>query len=181
MLLNCLVDSVISSSSDTSSLEASNGFGSSIYSTSYSNFEIIFWYSAFVLIVIIFIVFIKTQSKKTKKIDYLINKTEREINRYSTIIKELSLKKNTIKSKDLFVKTPFVISSIELYIIELKEKTQLSNCDLVLSITAKISKKIKSSSNIRDDNEEQLKRVKNLQDELIKLKGQLELIKQFVK
>jgi len=146
----------------------------------YSTFEMVFWYVALLVVVVLFIVYLKANSKKTKKISSLISKIDQDINRYKVVLNKRKNKPTKKTMVDVFAKTSFLLSLIESTIAEVKEKTQLADCDNILSNTNELSQKIKKYQ--FDKNDGQLSNnINEVQNDLLKLKGQLELIKSFVK
>lgn len=176
-MINLVFLSSISSSEIASSIDSSSP---AVAPKVYSTFEMVFWYVALLVVVVLFIVYLKTNSKKTKKISALINKIDHDINRYKVVLNKRKNKPTKKTVVDVFAKTLFILSVIESTISEVKEKTQLVDCDNILNDTNELSQKIKKYQ--IDKNENQfVNNVNEVQSDLLKIKGKLELVKSFVK
>ncbi len=148
----------------------------------YTTFEIIFWYSALVVTVVLFIIYLRVNSKKKKRMNNLLLKLDGDINRYDSLIKQLSQKGLSKKKyNDIYIKTTYTLAKISDYIVEINEKTRLSDCDNIINLINKINKKIKKYQLNHTDVADYLKSIRDTQADLIRLKGQLELLKDIIK
>lgn len=139
----------------------------------YSLFEIIFWYSAFAITVILTIFLLTHRKTNRKKMEALVNKVNNEIKAYDNF-----LTNPKIKFKDLTSKTILILSAFDNIFMELKDKTRVSDFDNLIKkqeeIISSIRKlDVKKSKNINQD-------VENIKQLLIELKNDMESVKTYL-
>lgn len=143
----------------------------------YTLFEIIFWYSAFAITVLVAIFLLTHRKSNRKKMEALVNKVNNEIKAYENFLVKTDNQKN--RFKDLTSKTILVLASFDNVFIELKEKTRLNDFDNLIKkqeeIIASIRKlDLKKSKNAGQD----IEKIKNL---LIEFKNEMEIVKSYLK
>lgn len=143
----------------------------------YTLFEIIFWYSAFAITVLVAIFLLTHRKSNRKKMEALVNKVNNEIKAYENFLVKKDNQKN--RFKDLTSKTILVLASFDNVFIELKEKTRLNDFDNLIKkqeeIIASIRKlDVKKSKNAGQD----IEKIKNL---LIEFKNEMEIVKSYLK
>ena len=144
--------------------------------TSYTDFEIIFWYAAFIVMVILFVVFLKTHRSGKNEVSRIAAKIQKNIRKFEEMI-ESGEKKAVIKKskiKELIARTQILIEKNTATFIELRSSTCLDDFDRLIGIGDKIVSECKKL-NISDESKltDQLKKIHMF---LLKYKGQVELI-----
>ncbi len=139
----------------------------------YTLFEIIFWYSAFVITVILTIFLLTHRKSNRKKMETLVNKVNNEIKAY-----DYFLTNPKIKFKDLTSKTILVLAAFDNVFMELKDKTRVSDFDNLIKkqeeIISSIRKlDVKKAKNTNQD-------VENIKQLLIELKNDMETVKTYL-
>ena len=93
----------------------------------YSLQEIIFWYSALIVTLIITIFILTHRKTNRKKIEIISNKLSLEAKKYESLINDKEMNRN--KFKDIGNKTIIILSGFETTFIDLKDKTKLGDFD----------------------------------------------------
>ena len=145
---------------------------------SYTLPEIIFWYSAFALVLVLFIIFIFTRKGNRKKLDIMTGKISKSCSLLDTIVKSLELNKKAKFSKEKAQTISLTISSFYIDLIEMKEKTRLDDFDKIIANCEEIEAHLKRLSSVHGDR--LIDELKQIKDELIKIKGQVELVKTYL-
>jgi len=145
---------------------------------SYTLPEIIFWYSAFAVVLILFIIFIATRKGNRKKLDVMIGKLNKSGSVLDSIIKSLELNKKIKFSKEKAQTISLTISSFYIDLIEIKEKTRLDDFDKIIANCEQIEERLKHLASTKEKG--LIEELKLIKDELIKIKGQLELVKSYL-
>lgn len=120
----------------------------------YSQFEIIFWYSAFIITIILFIIVKKSNKNISKKTNNLISKTQNLLLNMDNLISKIE--SNTEIKKDYIKKIIFQVNVIESKCLDLKELTKLNDLDKAINLTKEIQisfkeiKLLKNSLKIND-------------------------------
>ena len=140
--------------------------------------EIIFWYSAFAVVLVLFIIFIATRKGNRKKLDIMTSKINKSCSLLDSIIKSLELNKKTKFSKEKAQTISLTISSFYIDLIEMKEKTRLDDFDKIIANCEEIEAHLKRLSSVHGDR--LIDELKQIKDELIKIKGQVELVKSYL-
>ena len=145
---------------------------------SYTLPEIIFWYSAFAVVLVLFIIFIATRKGNRKKLDIMTSKINKSCSLLDSIIKSLELNKKTKFSKEKAQTISLTISSFYIDLIEIKEKTRLDDFDKIIANCEEIEAHLKRLASIQGDR--LIDELKQIKDELIRIKGQVELVKSYL-
>ena len=145
---------------------------------SYTLPEIIFWYSAFAVVLVLFIIFIATRKGNRKKLDIMTSKINKSCSLLDSIIKSLELNKKTKFSKEKAQTISLTISSFYIDLIEMKEKTRLDDFDKIIANCEEIEAHLKRLASIQGDR--LIDELKQIKDELIRIKGQVELVKSYL-
>lgn len=164
-LLNFLADVSTETSSDVEEI-------------SYTLPEIIFWYSAFAVVLVLFIIFIATRKGNRKKLDIMTSKINKSCSLLDSIIKSLELNKKTKFSKEKAQTISLTISSFYIDLIEMKEKTRLDDFDKIIANCEEIEAHLKRLASVHGDR--LIDELKQIKDELIRIKGQVELVKSYL-
>lgn len=154
----------------TSSLEGGNAVETPV---SYTNVEIIFWYSALVVTLIITFIYLKSRGNKKKRINKISYKIGKEVERFENL---KNAKAGLLKLKEQSGKSILVLSSFTTPFLELKEKTRVSDFDDLINKTTEIINDIKS---LKDDDKHS-----EIDSLIIKLKNlgvMLDNVKKFIK
>ena len=145
---------------------------------SYTLPEIIFWYSAFAVVLVLFIIFIATRKGNRKKLDIMTSKINKSCSLLDSIIKSLELNKKTKFSKEKAQTISLTISSFYIDLIEIKEKTRLDDFDKIIANCEEIEAHLKRLASVQGDR--LIDELKQIKDELIRIKGQVELVKSYL-
>lgn len=142
----------------------------------YTEFEIIFWYSAFPVVLILFILTLKHRTTNKKKMDIISAKVGKEISKVEALIKNIG--KPKVKFRDELGRIAIMLSGFETTFVELKERTRLEDFDRLIAEENKIIRKIKK---IRSDSpEDSIKEIEVIHQDLIRFKGQVDLVKSYL-
>lgn len=158
-------------------LDSASSEGNAVSSqTPYTDFEIIFWYSAFAVVLILFIFTLKHRTTNKKKMDIISSKTGKEISKIETVMKNIG--KPKVKFRDELGRTAIVLAGFETTFVELKEKTRLEDFDRLIAEENKIIRKIKK---IRSDSPaDSIKEIEEIHEDLIRFKGKVDLVKSYL-
>ena len=158
--------------------DVSTETSSNVEEISYTLPEIIFWYSAFAVVLVLFIIFIATRKGNRKKLDIMTSKINKSCSLLDSIIKSLELNKKTKFSKEKAQTISLTISSFYIDLIEMKEKTRLDDFDKIIANCEEIEAHLKRLASVQGDR--LIDELKQIKDELIKIKGQVELVKSYL-
>lgn len=142
----------------------------------YSLFEIVFWYSALFIVVILFVIMITHRKTNHKKMEIMANKLGKEIKKYDLLLNEEFDYK---KSKDAFSKTLLILNGFGSSLIEMKEKTMMSEFDALLEKKNEISNFIKKLDSKKKSFT--TKEIELLKAQLIEYKEEIDLDKNYLK
>lgn len=146
-------------------------------SHNYSDVEIIFWYAAFIVTIIVFIIVMRSNKNIKKNINKTINIVRKLIKAFDEHIVKLNT--NSKKAKDIFTKVFFAVNILESKCLDLKDSTKLNEFDGVINQINEIEILIKEYKTLKEDlNFEQLNSIK---DKLITIENELQRIKLVIK
>lgn len=114
---------------------------SNVVESQYSHFEIVFWYSAFVVVLVIFIFYLKGKKNRKQGLENISLKIRKEIFKYNLLISKFE-NGEKIKKND-FSKTIFLLTNIDSKFVELKELTKLGDFDRLLAESKSLSSYLK--------------------------------------
>ena len=143
----------------------------------YSLQEIIFWYSALIVTLIITIFILTHRKTNRKKIEIISNKLSLEAKKYESLINDKEMNRN--KFKDIGSKTIIILSGFETTFIDLKDKTKLGDFDNLIKEKNNLIDYIRKLDNKKDiniDNESQ-----NIKNKLLDFKSNIEQVKSYLK
>ena len=143
----------------------------------YTDIEIYFWYIALVIMIILTIIFIKSDAPDKKKMTNLIAEVNKKISAIDSLLNEEKLNKNNIKNIALSMVN--LLDNADVLFIELKEKTRLDDFNKILEEKGLIVKELKEVGN--KSIEESKKELTIVKDQLLVFKGQLELLTTLIK
>ena len=145
-------------------------------STTYSDIEIIFWYAAFVVTVIVFIIVMKSN----KNIKKHINKTINSARKISKSIDEVINKNySSKKAKEVLAKMFFGLNVLESKCLDLKDLTKLNEFDSLINKIDELELTVKDYRNSKEDiTIEQLTVVK---EKVVVIENELQRLKLVIK
>lgn len=142
----------------------------------YTLFEIIFWYSALVLCIVIAIFLLTHRKTNKKKMENLISKLNQDISKYEEIIKNPE-SKNTLR--DVCSRTILILTSFETVFMDLKEKTRSSDFDELIEKKQEIISSIRKLDTKKSKNTVQ--DAESIRNELLEFKEAMENVKTYLK
>lgn len=143
----------------------------------YSLQEIIFWYSALIVTLIITIFILTHRKTNRKKIEIISNKLSLEAKKYESLINDKEMNRN--KFKDIGNKTIIILSGFETTFIDLKDKTKLGDFDNLIKEKNNLIdyiRKLDNKKKINIDTESQ-----NIKNKLLDFKSNIEQVKSYLK
>lgn len=143
----------------------------------YSLQEIIFWYSALIVTLIITIFLLTHRKTNRKKIEIISNKLSLEAKKYESLINDKEMNRN--KFKDIGNKTIIILSGFETTFIDLKDKTKLGDFDNLIKEKNNLIdyiRKLDNKKGINIDKESQ-----NIKNKLLDFKSNIEQVKSYLK
>ena len=143
----------------------------------YTDIEIYFWYIALAIMIVLTIIFIKSDASDKKKLTNLVGEVNKKISAIDSLINNEKLNKNNIKTFAL--ETVNLLDNADVLFIELKEKTRLDDFNKILEEKGLIVKELKELAN--QPLEESKKELSIIKDQLLVFKGQLELLTTLIK
>lgn len=143
----------------------------------YSLQEIIFWYSALIVTLIITIFILTHRKTNRKKIEIISNKLSLEAKKYESLINDKEMNRN--KFKDIGSKTIIILSGFEATFIDLKDKTKLGDFDNLIKEKNSLVEYIRKLDNKKDINID--KESQNLKNKLLDFKSNIEQVKSYLK
>ena len=143
----------------------------------YSLQEIIFWYSALIVTLIITIFILTHRKTNRKKIEIISNKLSLEAKKYESLINDKEMNRN--KFKDIGSKTIIILSGFETTFIDLKDKTKLGDFDNLIKEKNNLIDYIRKLDNKKDINIE--KESQNIKNKLLDFKTNIEQVKSYLK
>lgn len=146
-------------------------------SPTYSLQEIIFWYSALIVTLIITIFILTHRKTNRKKIEIISNKLSLEAKKYESLINDKEMNRN--KFKDIGNKTIIILSGFETIFIDLKDKTKLGDFDNLIKEKNNLVEYIRKLDNKKDINID--KESQNIKNKLLDFKSNIEQVKSYLK
>ena len=143
----------------------------------YSLQEIIFWYSALIVTLIITIFILTHRNTNRKKIEIISNKLSLEAKKYESLINDKEMNRN--KFKDIGSKTIIILSGFETTFIDLKDKTKLGDFDNLIKEKNNLIDYIRKLDNKKDINID--KESQNIKNKLLDFKSNIEQVKSYLK
>lgn len=143
----------------------------------YSLQEIIFWYSALIVTLIITIFILTHRKTNRKKIEIISNKLFLEAKKYESLINDKEMNRN--KFKDIGNKTIIILSGFETIFIDLKDKTKLGDFDNLIKEKNNLVEYIRKLDNKKDINID--KESQNIKNKLLDFKSNIEQVKSYLK
>ena len=143
----------------------------------YSLQEIIFWYSALIVTLIITIFILTHRKTNRKKIEIISNKLSLEAKKYESLINDKEMNRN--KFKDIGSKTIIILSGFETTFIYLKDKTKLGDFDNLIKEKNNLIDYIRKLDNKKDINID--KESQNIKNKLLDFKSNIEQVKSYLK
>lgn len=143
----------------------------------YSLQEIIFWYSALIVTLIITIFILTHRKTNRKKIEIISNKLSLEAKKYESLINDKEMNRN--KFKDIGNKTIIILSGFETIFIDLKDKTKLGDFDNLIKEKNNLVEYIRKLDNKKDINID--KESQNIKNKLLDFKSNIEQVKSYLK
>ena len=143
----------------------------------YSLQEIIFWYSALIVTLIITIFILTHRKTNRKKIEIISNKLSLEAKKYESLINDKEMNRN--KFKDIGNKTIIILSGFETIFIDLKDKTKLGDFDNLIKEKNNLVEYIRKLDNKKDINID--KESQNVKNKLLDFKSNIEQVKSYLK
>ncbi|MEI3536817.1 MAG: hypothetical protein V8R16_08880 [Bacilli bacterium] len=143
----------------------------------YSLQEIIFWYSALIVTLIITIFILTHRKTNRKKIEIISNKLSLEAKKYESLINDKEMNRN--KFKDIGNKTIIILSGFETTFIDLKDKTKLGDFDNLIKEKNNLIDYIRKLDNKKDINID--KESQNIKNKLLDFKSNIEQVKSYLK
>lgn len=143
----------------------------------YSLQEIIFWYSALIVTLIITIFILTHRKTNKKKIEIISNKLSLEAKKYESLINDKEMNRN--KFKDIGNKTIIILSGFETIFIDLKDKTKLGDFDNLIKEKNNLVEYIRKLDNKKDINID--KESQNIKNKLLDFKSNIEQVKSYLK
>ena len=108
----------------------------------------------------------------------MTSKINKSCSLLDSIIKSLELNKKTKFSKEKAQTISLTISSFYIDLIEIKEKTRLDDFDKIIANCEEIEAHLKRLASVQGDR--LIDELKQIKDELIRIKGQVELVKSYL-
>lgn len=146
-------------------------------SPTYSLQEIIFWYSALVVTLVITIFLLTHRKTNRKKIEIISNKLSLEAKKYDSIASDKEMNRN--KLKEIGNKTIIILSGFETTFIDLKDKTKLGDFDNLIKEKNNLIDYIRKLDNKKDINID--KESQNIKNKLLDFKSNIEQVKSYIK
>lgn len=143
----------------------------------YSLQEIIFWYSALIVTLIITIFILTHRKTNRKKIEIISNKLSLEAKKYESLINDKEMNRN--KFKDIGSKTIIILSGFETTFIDLKDKTKLGDFDNLIKEKNNLIDYIRKLDNKKEINID--KESQNIKNKLLDFKTNIEQVKSYLK
>ena len=143
----------------------------------YSLQEIIFWYSALIVTLIITIFILTHRKTNRKKIEIISNKLSLEAKKYESLINDKEMNRN--KFKDIGNKTIIILSGFETTFIDLKDKTKLGDFDNLIKEKNNLIDYIRKLDNKKEINMD--KESQNIKNKLLDFKSNIEQVKSYLK
>lgn len=143
----------------------------------YSLQEIIFWYSALIVTLIITIFILTHRKTNRKKIEIISNKLSLEAKKYESLINDKEINRN--KFKDIGNKTIIILSGFETTFIDLKDKTKLGDFDNLIKEKNNLIDYIRKLDNKKEINID--KESQNIKNKLLDFKSNIEQVKSYLK
>ena len=143
----------------------------------YSLQEIIFWYSALIVTLIITIFLLTHRKTNRKKIEIITNKLSLEAKKYESLINDKEMNRN--KFKDIGNKTIIILSGFETTFIDLKDKTKLGDFDNLIKEKNNLIDYIRKLDNKKEINID--KESQNIKNKLLDFKSNIEQVKSYLK
>ncbi len=143
----------------------------------YSLQEIIFWYSALIVTLIITIFILTHRKTNRKKIEIISNKLSLEAKKYESLINDKEMNRN--KFKDIGNKTIIILSGFETTFIDLKDKTKLGDFDNLIKEKNNLIDYIRKLDNKKEINID--KESQNIKNKLLDFKSNIEQVKSYLK
>ncbi len=143
----------------------------------YSLQEIIFWYSALIVTLIITIFLLTHRKTNRKKIEIISNKLSLEAKKYESLINDKEMNRN--KFKDIGNKTIIILSGFETTFIDLKDKTKLGDFDNLIKEKNNLIDYIRKLDNKKEINID--KESQNIKNKLLDFKSNIEQVKSYLK
>lgn len=143
----------------------------------YSLQEIIFWYSALIVTLIITIFILTHRKTNRKKIEIISNKLSLEAKKYESLINDKEMNRN--KFKDIGSKTIIILSGFETTFIDLKDKTKLGDFDNLIKEKNNLIDYIRKLDNKKEINID--KESQNIKNKLLDFKSNIEQVKSYLK
>lgn len=143
----------------------------------YSLQEIIFWYSALIVTLIITIFILTHRKTNRKKIEIISNKLSLEAKKYESLIDDKEMNRN--KFKDIGNKTIIILSGFETTFIDLKDKTKLGDFDNLIKEKNNLIDYIRKLDNKKEINID--KESQNIKNKLLDFKSNIEQVKSYLK
>lgn len=143
----------------------------------YSLQEIIFWYSALIVTLIITIFILTHRKTNRKKIEIISNKLSLEAKKYESLINDKEMNRN--KFKDIGNKTIIILSGFETTFIDLKDKTKLGDFDNLIKEKNNLIDYIRKLDNKKEINID--KESQNIKNKLLDFKSNIEQVKSYIK
>ena len=143
----------------------------------YSLQEIIFWYSALIVTLIITIFILTHRKTNRKKIEIISNKLSLEAKKYESLINDKEMNRN--KFKDIGNKTIIILSGFETTFIDLKDKTKLGDFDNLIKEKNNLIDYIRKLDNKKEINID--KESQNKKNKLLDFKSNIEQVKSYLK
>ena len=143
----------------------------------YSLQEIIFWYSALIVTLIITIFILTHRKTNRKKIEIISNKLSLEAKKYESLINDKEMNRN--KFKDIGNKTIIILSGFETIFIDLKDITKLGDFDNLIKEKNNLVEYIRKLDNKKDINID--KESQNIKNKLLDFKSNIEQVKSYLK
>ena len=146
-------------------------------SPTYSLQEIIFWYSALIVTLIVTIFILTHRKTNRKKIEIISNKLSLEAKKYDSIASDKEMNRN--KLKEIGNKTIIILSGFETTFIDLKDKTKLGDFDNLIKEKNNLVDYIRKLDNKKDINID--KESQNIKNKLLDFKSNIEQVKSYLK
>lgn len=143
----------------------------------YSIQEMIFWYSALVVTLIITIFLLTHRKTNRKRLEIISNKISLEVKKYEALPNDKEMNRN--KFKDISAKTIIILTGFEATFIDLKDKTKLGDFDNLIKEKNNLVDNIKKLDNKKEINIE--KESQNIKNKLLDFKSNIEQVKTYIK
>lgn len=143
----------------------------------YSIQEMIFWYSALVVTLVITIFLLTHRKTNRKRLEIISNKISLEVKKYEALPNDTEMNRN--KFKDISAKTIIILTGFEATFIDLKDKTKLGDFDNLIKEKDNIVDNLKKLDNKKEINIE--KESQNIKSKLLEFKTNVEQVKTYIK